>query len=51
MLEVLDIGTLRLIRVAIGDLVLGDLEKGVVRALSEAELDGLRVQSAAAPKR
>ncbi|MBB4348594.1 MULTISPECIES: pseudouridine synthase [Rhizobiaceae] len=51
MLEVLDIGTLRLIRVAIGDLVLGDLDKGAVRALSEAELDGLRVQSAAAPKR
>lgn len=51
MLEALDIATLRLIRVAIGNLVLGDLEKGIVRALTEAEIEGLRVQSAAASKR
>lgn len=45
MLEALDITTLRLIRVAIGTLVLGDLEKGAVRALSEAELGNLRLQA------
>ncbi|SFB37677.1 23S rRNA pseudouridine2605 synthase [Rhizobium sp. NFR07] len=42
MLEVLDIATLRLVRVAIGNLVLGDLEKGAVRPLTADELDDLR---------
>jgi len=45
MLEALDIETLRLIRVAIGNLVLGSLEKGAVRALTEAELEGLRLEA------
>ncbi len=45
MLEALDIATLRLIRVAIGNLVLGSLEKGAVRALTEAELEGLRLEA------
>lgn len=49
MLEALDIETLRLIRVAIGNLVLGDLEKGAVRALSETELRDLRRQSSIRP--
>ncbi len=42
MLESLEITTLRLVRVAIGDLLLGELEKGAVRALSEKELSGLK---------
>jgi len=42
MLEAFGIATLRLIRVAIGNLVLGELEKGAVRELSEAELEDLR---------
>jgi 23S rRNA pseudouridine2605 synthase len=42
MLEVLDIATLRLIRVAIGNLALGELEKGAVRPLTAEELDDLR---------
>ncbi len=42
MLEVMDIACLRLVRVSIGDLALGDLEKGAVRALTEAEIEGLR---------
>lgn len=42
MLEALDIACLRLVRVAIGDLVLGDLEKGAVRPLTEAEVKRLR---------
>jgi 23S rRNA pseudouridine2605 synthase len=45
MLEALDIATLRLVRVAIGTLVLGDLEKGALRPLTENELDDLRRQS------
>ncbi|MDP9838216.1 23S rRNA pseudouridine2605 synthase [Neorhizobium huautlense] len=45
MLESLDISTLRLVRVAIGDLMLGELEKGAVRALTDAELAGLKRQS------
>ncbi|WP_313197138.1 pseudouridine synthase [Rhizobium sp.] len=49
MLEALDITTLRLIRVAIGTLVLGDLEKGAVRALSETELGNLRLQASIRP--
>ncbi|OLP62480.1 pseudouridylate synthase [Xaviernesmea oryzae] len=42
MLEALDVGCLRLVRVAIGPLRLGDLEKGAVRPLSGAERDTLR---------
>ncbi len=42
MLESMGIECLRLVRVAIGDLALGDLEKGAVRALNDAELDALR---------
>ncbi len=42
MLEALDIACLRLVRVAIGNLPLGELEKGTVRALTESEVDGLR---------
>jgi len=49
MLEALDITTLRLIRVAIGALVLGDLEKGAVRALSDAELGDLHLQASIRP--
>lgn len=45
MLESLDITTLRLVRVAIGALLLGELEKGAVRALTDAELAGLKRQS------
>lgn len=51
MLETLDISTLRLIRVAIGNLALGDLEKGAVRALSGEELKSLKAQSASVTKR
>ncbi|OWV66463.1 pseudouridylate synthase [Rhizobium sp. R339] len=42
MLEALDTECLRLVRVAIGGLELGELPKGAVRALTEAELQGLR---------
>ena len=42
MLEALDTECLRLVRVAIGGLKLGELPKGAVRALTEAELQGLR---------
>jgi len=42
MLKVLGLGVLRLVRVRIGPVLLGDLEKGAVRALTEAEVDGLR---------
>ncbi|SIQ00352.1 23S rRNA pseudouridine2605 synthase [Rhizobium sp. RU35A] len=42
MLEVLDMACLRLVRVAIGDVVLGDLEKGEVRPLTGDEVAGLR---------
>ena len=41
MLEALDIGCLRLVRVAIGDLSLGDLAKGAVRALTADEVGAL----------
>ena len=41
LLDAFDIGVLRLIRVAIGDLPLGDLPKGQWRALSEAEIAAL----------
>lgn len=47
-LEALGIECLRLVRVAIGDLLLGDLEKGAVRALTEAEVAELRRQIAKA---
>ncbi len=42
MLEVLGVECLRLVRVAFGDIALGDLAKGAVRALTEAEVLGLR---------
>ncbi|MBB3657994.1 23S rRNA pseudouridine2605 synthase [Rhizobium sp. BK650] len=42
MLEALDIGCLRLVRVAIGGLELGDLPKGSVRGLTESEVKDLR---------
>ncbi|RAX43365.1 pseudouridine synthase [Rhizobium tropici] len=42
MLEALGIECLRLVRVAFGDIALGDLPKGGVRALTEAEILGLR---------
>ena len=45
MLEVLGIECLRLVRVGFGDLELGELPKGEVRALSEAEVRGLRQAS------
>ncbi|WP_168880227.1 pseudouridine synthase [Rhizobium sp. P28RR-XV] len=41
MLEALGIECLRLVRVAFGDIALGDLPKGGVRALTEAEILGL----------
>jgi len=42
LLDAFDIATLRLIRVAIGGLALGDLPKGQWRALTEADLQRLR---------
>ncbi len=42
MLEANDVACLRLIRVSIGDVMLGDLDKGAVRPLTAAELDTLR---------
>ncbi len=42
MLEALDVSVLRLVRVAIGSLVLGDLAKGAWRELLPAEVDALR---------
>jgi 23S rRNA pseudouridine2605 synthase len=42
MLEALGTECLRLVRVAIGDLKLGELPKGTVRALTDAELKTLR---------
>ncbi len=42
MLEALGISTLRLIRVSIGNLPLGDLEKGAVRSLTDKEVEDLR---------
>ena len=47
MLEAQGIECLRLVRVSIGDLALGDLEKGAVRALTEEEVAGLRRRIAA----
>jgi 23S rRNA pseudouridine2605 synthase len=40
-LAAFDIGVLRLVRVAIGPIALGDLAKGQTRALTSAELDAL----------
>lgn len=45
MLEALDVECLRLLRVSIGDLVLGDLEKGAFRALTDEEVMDLRRSS------
>lgn len=45
MLEHLGVECLRLVRVAIGDIVLGDLPKGAVRALSATEVERLREQT------
>ena len=42
MLQALDVGVLRLIRVAIGPLELGELKKGEYRHLTEAERDAVR---------
>ena len=50
MLEALDIACLRLVRVAIGGLELGDLPRGSVRALNEAELKDLRRKVGAGKK-
>lgn len=44
MLEALDIECLRLVRVAIGDVLLGELPKGEVRALTDAELASLKIR-------
>ena len=41
-LSALDIEVLRLVRVAIGSLVLGDLAKGAWRELSDIEVAALR---------
>ena len=41
LLEALDIGVLRLVRVAIGALQLGELQKGQWRELTVAEIEGL----------
>lgn len=51
MLETLDIEVLRLVRVAIGELPLGDLPKGEVRALTADEVQMLRNAVAAKQKR
>ncbi len=51
MLETLDIEVLRLVRVAIGELPLGDLPKGEVRALTADEVQVLRTAIAAKQKR
>ncbi len=48
MLEVLGAACLRLVRVSIGTLELGDLEKGAVRALTPEEVASLRRQIARA---
>lgn len=42
MLEAVNVGCLRLIRVAVGSLTLGDLAKGEVRALTGEEVEALR---------
>ena len=45
LLAAFDIAVLRLVRVAIGPLALGDLPKGAVRALSAEEVDALSADS------
>jgi 23S rRNA pseudouridine2605 synthase len=45
MLEVMDIECLRLVRVSVGGLALGDLEKGAVRELNASEVQGLLKQT------
>jgi 23S rRNA pseudouridine2605 synthase len=42
LLQALGVGVRRLVRVALGPLALGDLAKGAVRPLTEAELEALR---------
>jgi len=42
MLKVFGLEVLRLVRIRIGDLPLGDLAKGCVRPLTESEVEGLR---------
>jgi 23S rRNA pseudouridine2605 synthase len=52
MLEALDIECLRLVRVAVGAISLGDLGKGAVRSLHAEEIEGLRRDAGLAePKR
>lgn len=51
MLETLDIEVLRLVRVAIGDLPLGELPKGEVRALTDVEVQMLRTAITSKQKR
>ncbi|MBZ9794008.1 rRNA pseudouridine synthase [Rhizobium sp. 3T7] len=51
MLEALDVECLRLVRVAIGGLALGELPKGAVRALTDAELKELRRSAGMEPAR
>lgn len=46
MLDALGLECLRLVRVSIGDLALGDLEKGAVRSLTDGEVEGLRARIA-----
>lgn len=47
MLEACSLEVLRLVRVSIGTLPLGDLKKGAVRELTEAEIQGLNVMRVA----
>lgn len=42
MLKALGLGVHRLVRIRIGNVVLGDLEKGAVRHLTDSEVEGLR---------
>lgn len=44
MLKALGLGVHRLVRIRIGNVLLGDLEKGSVRHLTETEVEGLRQQ-------
>ncbi|MDR6758815.1 23S rRNA pseudouridine2605 synthase [Mycoplana sp. BE70] len=48
-LEVIGLEVLRLIRVAIGDLILGDLPKGSARHLTEAEIRALKSRTGMKP--
>lgn len=50
MLDVVGFEVLRLVRVRIGTLAVGDLPKGGVRHLSEVEVEGLRQTNTTAPK-